>query len=198
MGDVKAASIRRSEGARPLPRPADFIRPYGIVGWFSFWGWLFILALYLPIAPSGAAESPPPPAPSAPAVPTQSFPASFELVWEKLLVTLTSLELAPATTDKENGKLTTVPRRYFKIASAKFPPIQDDYRDTYDVLVEKQPDKTVKVQIKRKFEFYDRTQPPMGGWAQANPTGQKIGINEDEIFSALSLELAAAALQTTK
>jgi len=92
-----------------------------------------------------------------------------------------------------------VPSRYFKISSAKFPPVQDDYRDTYDLLVEKHPDnKTTQVQITRKFEIYDRTEPPNGGWVVQKNVKENTGTSVSEILSALALEIAAAALPAAR
>ncbi|MEW6324016.1 MAG: hypothetical protein AB1515_01370 [Nitrospirota bacterium] len=138
------------------------------------------------------------PAADPPPVPAQTFSAGYEVVWDKLLATFKSFELAVASSDKDNGKMATVPHRYFKISSAKFPPVQEDYRDTYDVQVEKKADKSTQVQIKRKFEFYDRTKLPNGDWVQRDPAPEKTGISPNDIFAALALEIAAAGLPAAR
>lgn len=161
-----------------------------VIGLMAVAGWMAAAGPMLPGA--SAEEASPPPSP-----PSQTFNAGYDLVWDKLLDTLKSLEIEAATKDKDGGVIKTVPHRYFKISSAKFPPVQDDYRDTYEIKLEKQADKkTTVVTIKRKFEFYDRAQPPMGGWAERQPMAEKIGVSVEDIFATLSLELAAAALST--
>jgi len=126
------------------------------------------------------------------------YPASYDVTWEKLLATLKSFDLGVASAEKDGGKISTVPHRYFKISSAKFPPVQDDYRDTYDIHVEKKADKSTQVQITRKFEMYDRTEPPNGGWVVKSDVMEKTGTTITEILSALALEIAAAALPATR
>src|SRR3990172_8441952 len=137
------------------------------------------------------------PKPAEPPVPSKVFSANRDVVWDKLVSTFKSFDIGVASADKDGGKLTTVPRRYFKILSAKFPPVQEDYRDTYDVMVDKQ-DKQTKVEIKRKFEFYDRAKPPNGDWAQPSAIPDKVGISPGEILSALELEIAAAAIPANR
>jgi len=138
-----------------------------------------------------AADAPPPPDLQK----TELYSANYDVTWDKLLATLKSFDLSVATADKDGGKVTTAPNRYFKISSAKFPPVQDDYRDTYEIKVDKRADnKTTQVQITRKFEMYDRAMPPMGGWAVQQDVKEKTGTSIDEILSALALEIAAASL----
>jgi len=159
----------------------------------------WLLMIWVVVAPSLAAAQEAKPAPEPPPPPSQTYSAGYDLVWEKLLTTLKSFDvLAVASSDKESGKITTVPYRYFKIFSAKFPPVQEDYRDTYELLAEKRPEKGTQVQIKRKFEFYDRTRPPNGEWVQRESAPAKIGITPEEIFAALALELAAATLPASR
>ncbi|HUJ79038.1 MAG TPA: hypothetical protein VLY45_01840 [Nitrospiria bacterium] len=147
-----------------------------------------------------AAEAPPPAKPPSPEVQkSEVFSANFDATWDKLLSTLKSFDLAVAQSDKEKGTIATAPHRYFKITSAKFPPVQDDYRDTYDIKIEKRTDKkTTQVQITRKFEIYDRTVPPAGGWVVQQNVPANTGTSISEIFSALGLELAAAALPAAR
>ena len=146
------------------------------------------------IQPASAAEDSPTQIP--PPLPSQTFAAPYALVFEKLLVSIKSLELSVAKKDKDGGKITTTTYRYFKIFSAAFPPVQEDYRDTYEIQLEKAPDKQTVVTIKRKFEYYDRSMPPMGGWAVREPDA--TGVSVGDIFSTLDLELAAAALSTAQ
>jgi hypothetical protein len=156
---------------------------------------LALLGLLLSRGRIHAAETPPPSPPSPELQKTEVFSASFDVTWSKLTHTLESFDLGIAKSDKEKGTIATVPRRYFKISSAKFPPVQEDYRDTYDILVEKRPDnKTTQVQITRKFEMYDRNEPPAGGWVVQRDVKEKTGTTVSEILSALALEIAAAEL----
>jgi hypothetical protein len=161
---------------------------------------LLVVALVgLPLSQinAGAADTPPPPSPELQK--SELYSASYDVTWDKLLNTLKSFELGVAKADKEGGKISTVPRRYFKISSAKFPPVQDDYRDTYDLIIEKHPDnKTTQVQITRKFEMYDRTEPPNGGWVVQKTVKENTGTSVSEILSALALEIAAAALPAAR
>lgn len=158
----------------------------------------FLIAGLWPLAGELAAQETKPAA-EQPAIPTQNFAAGYDLVWDKLLVTLKSFDvLAVTNADKAAGKMMTAPYRYFKISSAKFPPVQDDYRDTYELFVEKKADKNTQVQIKRKFEFYDRTKPPNGDWVQREDIPNKAGISSSDIFNALNLEIAAAGLPAAR
>lgn len=157
-----------------------------------------VVPLYGPLSgplSAAAAEA----APAAPeAQKTELYSASYDVTWDKLLSTLKSFDLGVAKADKDGGIVSTVPHRYFKISSAKFPPVQEDYRDTYEVLVTKRPENKIQVQITRKFEMYDRTEPPMGGWVVQSAVKEKIGTTVSEILSALALEIAAAALPATR
>jgi len=156
-----------------------------------------LVGLLLSRSSTDAADTPPPPPPESQK--SEIFSASYDITWDKLLSTLKSFDLGVAKADKEGGKISTVPSRYFKISSAKFPPVQDDYRDTYDLLVEKHPDnKTTQVQITRKFEIYDRTEPPNGGWVVQKNVKENTGTSVSEILSALALEIAAAALPAAR
>lgn len=162
------------------------------------WRLLLGLALVVLLLSRGrtyAAETPPPQPPSPELQKTEVFSASYDVTWDKLMHTLESLDLGVAKSDKEKGTIVTAPRRYFKISSAKFPPVQEDYRDTYDFQIEKRKDnKSTQVEVKRKFEMYDQSMPPAGGWAVQKEVKEKTGTSVSEIFSALALEIAAAAL----
>jgi hypothetical protein len=129
---------------------------------------------------------------------TELFTAAYDLTWDKLLVTLKSFDLSVASADKDSGKVSTTPHRYFRISSAKFPPVQEDYRDTYEVQVTKRPENKTQVQITRKFELYDRTRPPSGEWVVQQDVKEKTGTSISEILSALALELAAAGLPAAR
>jgi hypothetical protein len=164
------------------------------VCWRLLFG-LALLGLFLSGGRTYAAEAPPPQNPSPELQKTEVFSASYDLTWDKLTHTLESFDLGVAKSDKEKGTIVTVPHRYFKISSAKFPPVQDDFRDTYDFQIEKLKDnKSTQVEVKRKFEMYDRNMPPAGGWAVQTEVKEKTGTSVSEIFSALALEIAAAAL----
>jgi hypothetical protein len=164
------------------------------VWWHLLLG-LALVGLLLSRGRTNAADTPPPQPPSPELQKTEVLSATYDVTWDKLMHTLESFDLGVAKSDKEKGTIVTVPRRYFKISSAKFPPVQEDYRDTYDVHVEKHADnKTTQVQITRKFEMYDRNEPPMGGWVVQKDVKEKTGTSVTEILSALALEIAAAAL----
>ncbi len=149
--------------------------------------------VYGPLTGAGAEE-----APATEAQKTELYAASYDVTWDKLLATLKSFDLLVAAADKDGGKASTVPHRYFKISSAKFPPVQEDYRDTYEVQVTKRPENKIQVQITRKFEMYDRTRPPNGEWMVQQTIKEKTGTSVSEILSALALEIAAAALPATR
>lgn len=155
------------------------------------------LALFGLLCPfNGARGEDAPPSPDSQK--TELYTAGYDLTWDKLLATLKSFDLSVASADKDGGKVTTAPHRYFKISSAKFPPVQEDYRDTYEVQVTKRPENKTQVLITRKFEMYDRTRPPSGEWMLQQSIKEKTGTSISEILSALALELAAAALPTTR
>jgi hypothetical protein len=174
------------------------ITSYSTACWRLLLG-LAMLGLLLSPNPALAADAPAAKPPSPEVQKSEVFTASFDATWDKLLSTLKSFDLGVAQSDKEKGTIATVPHRYFKISSAKFPPVQDDYRDTYDIRVEKQANnKSTQVQITRKFEIYDRTVPPAGGWVVQKDVTTNTGTSISDIFSALALELAAAALPASR
>jgi hypothetical protein len=105
------------------------------------------------------------------------------------------------------GVITTLPHRYFKIASATFPPRQQDYRDTYTVTVTGLPkgppppnppvpgvaplpaDKPVdltKVKVDRKFEMFDKK---AKGWVDADPSKERAGVSAADLFQGIQYQL---------
>lgn len=161
------------------------------------WGfnryWLLPMALLLLSAGQGLtqeAPSKPGDAPVSPSVtiPEANFPGNLDTVWEKLLEVLKNHEIPIASADKATGTLNTATTRYFKITSAKFPPVQADYRDTYTIQVTSTGSAT-KVQIQRKFEVYD---PKARNWVEGNPTGEKVGVSAEDLFETLKTLLAEA------
>jgi hypothetical protein len=178
------------------PGSARSDQPSASIAWPVLLGLVvgLTLPLILPLSHARAEEAPPAPD----AQKTELYSASYDVTWDKLLATLKSFDLSVTAADKDSGKITTVPRRYFKISSAKFPPIQEDYRDTYEVQVTKRPENKTQVQITRKFEMYDRTRPPNGEWMVQQEIKEKTGTSVSEILAALALEIAAAALPSTR
>jgi len=126
-----------------------------------------------------------------PSVPEETFAGSLDTVWETLLEVLKGYDFPIASSDKSTGIITTVTKRYFKILSAKFPPIQHDYRDTYTLKVIPAETST-KVQIQRKFEVYD-TQSK--NWVEGDPHKEKAGINVESLFETFKQRLAQAKSQ---
>jgi len=174
------------------------IPSYATVCWRLFLK-LAVLGLLLSGGTALAADTPAAKPPSPEVQKSEVFSANYDVTWDKLLSTLKSFDLGVAQSDKEKGTIATVPHRYFKIISAKFPPVQDDYRDTYEIRVEKQANnKSTQVQVTRKFEMYDRTVPPAGGWVDQQNVPANTGTSISDIFSALALELAAAALPASR
>lgn len=119
-------------------------------------------------------------------VPEATFPGDQSVVWEKLLEVLKAHDLPIATSDKSAGTLTTGPKRYFKISSAKFPPVEQDYRDTYTINVAATGSST-RIQIQRKFEIYDTG---AKNWMDGDPVKEKVGIGAENLFNALTVRLA--------
>ena len=169
--------------------------------------WLLILLLATLLDLSGLTpagwgqEAPkPPPAPEVlpPSVasPTQmehAFPElQYPAVFDQVLSVLQDKGLydhphGKAAVDKEKGKITTPTYRYFRIVSARFPPKESDYRDTYDIGVSQAP---VKVVIHRKFEIYD---PEKKTWVEGDPSKEGVGISPEELMKALEAKLSAPA-----
>ena len=139
-------------------------------------------------ASSKSTEKAPSPAPS---VPEETFGGSLDTVWETLLEVLKGYDLFIASSDKSTGTIATATKRYFKILSAKFPPVEQDYRDTYTLKVIPAESST-KVQIQRKFEVYD-TQSK--NWVEGDPHKEKAGINVESLFETLKQRLAQAKSQ---
>lgn len=121
-------------------------------------------------------------------IPEGSFTGDQAVVWEKLLQVLKDHDLSIASSDKSAGTLTTVPRRYFKILSARFPPVERDYRDTYTINVTSAGSST-KIQIQRKFEVHD-TQ--ANNWVDGDPAKEKVGIAPENLLEAVRVRLAEA------
>jgi hypothetical protein len=126
-----------------------------------------------------------------PSVPEETFSGSLDTVWETLLDVLKGYDLPIASSDKSTGTITTATKRYFKILSAKFPPIQHDYRDTYTLKVIPAESST-KVQIQRKFEMYDNQSK---NWVEGDSGKEKAGINVESLFETLKKRLAQAKSQ---
>ncbi len=127
-------------------------------------------------------------APPVVTVPEETFSGNLDAVWENLVEVLKGYDFPIANSDKSAGTLNTVTRRYFKILSAKFPPVQQDYRDSYAIKVIAVESST-KVQIQRKFETYDHhTQ----NWVEGDHAKEKAGITVESIFEALRHRLTQA------
>ena len=122
-----------------------------------------------------------------PPLPSKTFESEFSLVWDGVLETLKKNDFPLAKIDKESGKITTKTKRYFRIFSAKFPPVERDYRDTYEILLSKEENKSTRVEIKRKFEIHDNQKRK---WVQGDPQKEKAGLSEDIIFRDIQLQIA--------
>ncbi len=133
-----------------------------------------------------APKNPEKTAPPAVSVPEETFSGNLDTVWENLVEVLKSYDFPVANSDKPAGTLNTVTRRYFKILSAKFPPVEHDYRDSYSIKVIPAESST-KVQIQRKFETYDNN---TKNWVVGDPAKEKTGLTVESIFEALRLRLA--------
>jgi uncharacterized lipoprotein len=126
--------------------------------------------------------------PQTPSVPEETFPGNLDMVWDVLLEVLKGNDLPIASSDKSAGTITTTPKRYFKILSAKFPPVEQDYRDTYTLKVT-QVESSTKVQIQRKFEVYDNQSK---NWVEGDPHKEKAGISVESLLETLKQRLAQA------
>jgi len=122
-----------------------------------------------------------------PPLPSKSFEYEFSLVWEGVLETLKKNDLPLKKSKKEKGKITTKTKRYFRIHSANFPPVERDYRDTYKIFLSKEGDKNTRVEIKRKFEIHDDQKRK---WVKGDPKKEKAGLSEDVLFREIELQLA--------
>ncbi len=124
-----------------------------------------------------------------PPLPSKTFPADFALVWDKVVEVLKANDFPMASSDKDAGKITTATKKYFRILSANFPPVEKDYRDTYVIQLSKAGDKSTRVEIERKFEVYDSK---TNTWVPGDPHKEKEGLSEEDIFKAVQLQLAGA------
>jgi len=145
------------------------------------------------------------------------FAAKFDEVWSAaqtflktrpMPIPIASAEKdAEAPKDAPKGVISTTPQRYFKIASASFPPRQQDYRDTYTVTVTAlpkgppppnppvpgvaplPPDKPVdltKVKVERKFEMYDKK---TRAWMEGDPAKEHAGVSATDLFQGIQYQL---------
>ena len=151
---------------------------------------IFVLVFSLITSGEGLAEEAHPKSTEKPdsaiaSIPEGTFTGEQAVVWEKLLQVLKDYDLSVATSDKSTGTLTTVPKRYFKILSAKFPPVERDYRDTYTINVTSAGAST-KVQIQRKFEVHDTH---ANNWLDGDPAKEKVGIGAENFLEALNVRL---------
>lgn len=178
------------------------------VGWLVTLGWIGGLLAPVLCSADEAAAVP---------GPERVYAAKFDDVWEATLTFLKtrSVPIPIASADKDpekpkespKGVITTTPHRYFKIASASFPPRQQDYRDTYSITVSwlpkgppppnppipgvppPPPDKPVdltKVQVERKFEKFDKK---AKAWVDLDPLKESAGISVKELFDGIQLQL---------
>jgi len=149
-----------------------------------------ITVLYLLAGTLGWAEeaqkAPEKSAPPPVSVPEETFSGKLDTVWENLVEVLKGYDFPVANSDKSAGTLNTITRRYFKILSAKFPPVEHDYRDSYAIKVIPAESST-KVQIQRKFETYDSN---TKNWVEGDPAKERAGLAVESIFEALRLRLA--------
>lgn len=122
-------------------------------------------------------------APPTVSVPEETFSGNLDTVWENLVEVLKSYDFTVANSDKAAGTLNTNTRRYFRILSAKFPPVEQDYRDSYAIKVIPA-DSSTKIQIQRKFETYDSN---TKNWIEGDPAKEKAGLAVESIFEALRL-----------
>ncbi len=130
--------------------------------------------------PSAPAASPPPPAGS------RVLTVAPNDLWDHVLAVLKEKGLSVANADKDAKKITTATYKYFRIFSAKFPPIEKDYRDTYTITINAEPggSKASKVMVDRAFEMYD---PAAKTWVAGDPVKENAGISADEILEAVEL-----------
>ena len=129
--------------------------------------------------------------PSIPPVPEETFTGGLDNVWEGLLDLFKGYDFHVSSSDKSTGTISTTTKRYFKILSAKFPPVEHDYRDTYTIKVIPVESST-KVQIQRKFELYDNQSK---NWVEGDPYKEKAGISVEMLFETLKQHLTQAKSQ---
>ncbi len=124
-----------------------------------------------------------------PKIPTESYNYPLNTVWEKALLVVEKHEIqikrAKKKDKKKTGKIKTNGKRYFNIISARFPPVQLDYRDSYIIkLIEEEG--VVQVSIKRKVEIYNDEERK---WI-VSPEKDKIGVTAKTLFEDLKQLLA--------
>jgi hypothetical protein len=151
-----------------------------------FIGFLYLLLLSGHGLAEEATSKPPEKAsPPTPPIPEETFASSLDTVWEGLLDLFKGYDFPVSGSDKSTGTISTATKRYFKILSAKFPPVEHDYRDTYTVKVIPAESST-KVQIQRKFELYDNQSK---NWVEGDPLKEKAGISVETLFETLKHRL---------
>lgn len=174
---------------------------------------ILILVLILLLAPSAWAQddtkdsskSEDPPATPL-AQNERIFRVGYDTVFDSLVGVIKEKGLfdhphGKARVKKEKGKIKTPTFRYFRIVSARFPPEEHDYRDSYVISVSpltssgtdekedqtaKTQGKDVKVQIKRKFQVYDQEKRK---WTKGDPSQERVGISTDDLFAAVEAKL---------
>jgi hypothetical protein len=155
--------------------------------------------------------------PLAPSPNERVFEGSLGPVFDQMVEVLKEKGLydhphGKATIKKEKGEIKTPTYRYFKIFSARFPPKELDFRDSYVITVsdgsapaapaatkkgaapaEKSPGKPaakasgIKVVVERKFEEYDQEKKK---WANGDPgMAQQVGITAESLLDALAAKL---------
>ena len=149
------------------------------------WVFVFIIVTLFFRAPAAMAQekgaAPPPPLPS------KVYQAELPLIWDKVLETLKKNDIPIKSSDKDGGKITTHTKRYFRILSANFPPVQKDYRDTYVLSLQKKEGKSTVLKIDRKFEVHDKNSKQ---WVKGDPNIEKEGLSEEDIFQEVELLIA--------
>jgi hypothetical protein len=169
---------------------------------------IWLAGLALPVV--SAAED----APAVP-LPERVYAAKFDEVWDATLtflktrplpIPVASAEKDAESKDRPKGVISTIPQRYFKIASATFPPRQQDYRDTYTLtftalpkgpppnppvpgvppLPANKPVDLTKLQAERKFEKFDKK---TKAWVSLDPATEKAGVGVQEMFDGIQLQL---------
>jgi hypothetical protein len=170
-------------------------------------------------AQTASKESPKPVqvAPLAPSPNEKIFKGSLETVLDQMVEVLKEKGLydhphGKATINKEKGEIKTPTYRYFRILSARFPPNELDFRDSYVITIsdlsakaapaakdkgaapsDKPAEKTankasgIKVVVARKFEEYDQEKKK---WADGD-TGleQQVGITAESLLDALAAKI---------
>jgi hypothetical protein len=120
-------------------------------------------------------------------LPSKAYSAKLPVIWEKVMETLKKNDIPIASSDQDGWKITTQTKRYFRILSANFPPIQKDYRDTYVLTFQKKEGNSTVLQINRKFEVHDKKS---NQWVEGDPKVEKEGLSEEGIFQEVELLIA--------